>query len=105
MRKFGKALGVAVVAGAAVFTMSSASAFWGGGPWGYPGYGGWGGYPGYGGWGGYPGYGGWGGILAMEATAATAATRVTAATPPGWRSTHSLRVPAHRVAKPSNSVC
>ena len=34
MRKFAKAFGVAVVAGAAVFTMSSASAWWGGGPWG-----------------------------------------------------------------------
>ena len=25
--------------------------YWDDGPWGYPGYGGWGGYPGYGGWG------------------------------------------------------
>ncbi len=34
MRKFAKAFGAAVVAGAAVLTMSSASALWGGGPWG-----------------------------------------------------------------------
>ena len=44
MRKFAKAFGVAVVAGAAALTMSSASAWWGGpgyggGPWGGDGWG------------------------------------------------------------------
>ena len=59
-------LAVALMTGA-MLVSSGASAWWSDdndywdGPWGYPGYGGWGGYPGYGGWGGYPGYGGWGG--------------------------------------------
>ena len=71
MKKLGKLIAVAVVAGTATLGAGTASAWWGndygyGGPWGggpyggYPGYG-YGGYPGYGGYGGgYPGYG-WGG--------------------------------------------
>ena len=43
MQKFSKLLSVAAIAGAAAFSMSSAQAWWGGGPWGgYPGSG-WGG--------------------------------------------------------------
>ena len=34
MRKISKVLGVAAIAGAGAFLMSSAHAFWGGGPWG-----------------------------------------------------------------------
>ena len=63
-----KILALAIITGTLGLTSTGASAwwnddndYWGGGPWGHPGYGGWGGYPGYGGWGGYPGYGGWGG--------------------------------------------
>jgi hypothetical protein len=67
MRLATKILTLAVITGTTALISTSASAwwssdnddYWGGGPWGYPGYGGWGGYPGYGGWGGYPGYGGW----------------------------------------------
>ena len=44
MHKFPKILGVAAIAGAAAFSISSANAFWRGGPWG-------GGYPSYGGYG------------------------------------------------------
>ena len=63
-----KILTLAVITGTSIMVSTSASAwwnsdrddYWGGGPWGYPGYGRWGGYPGYCGWGGYPGYGGWG---------------------------------------------
>jgi hypothetical protein len=83
MKKLGKLIAVAVVAGVATLGAGTASAWWGnddyyggpcggpwgGGPWGggpgygyggYPGYG-YGGYPGYGGYGGNPGYGGYGG--------------------------------------------
>ena len=66
MKKLTKLIAVAIVAGTAALSASTASAWWGndyyddywGGPWGYPGYG-WGGYPGYG-WGGYPGPYGYG---------------------------------------------
>jgi hypothetical protein len=63
-----KVLTLSAIAGASLMVSTSTNAWWSNdnddwdGPWGYPGYGGWGGYPGYGGWGGYPGYGGgWGG--------------------------------------------
>ena len=42
MRKLNKALGAAMIVGAAAFSMQSAQAFWGGPFGGGPGYGGWG---------------------------------------------------------------
>jgi hypothetical protein len=68
MKSATKVLTLSTIAGVSLLVSASAAAWWSDdsdywdGPWGYPGYGGWGGYPGYGGWGGYPGYyGGWGG--------------------------------------------